>query len=211
MLEPEEGAEHLEVVTFSSAGGRRRKDNPSHAEHQFMSFFDRRVPNVSHVTSISITLSHSPCSLCAQEAQRNLADFVREQRGETSLKQRKDEGNLTLELAYDSIHTGSNPTRPSDLAALRKAGWDVRGNQDFGRGDEIVTVEQVADAVDPGPNYRARTAKAERRAAEKAEKAERRAAEKAAKAQAKAEAKAAKEQAKAEAKAERERRRKVPA
>jgi hypothetical protein len=200
LIEPEEDATEIEVVTFSSAGGRRRKDNPSHAEHQFMTFFDRRVPDASQVNSIRITLSHSPCRLCAQEAQRNLADFTREMRGETSLKQRKDAGKLTLELVYDRIHTGSTATRQSDLKALRNAGWDVSGNQDFRSADEIVTVEPVATMADPGKEYRTRKLTAEREAREREKQAE-----------LEAVAKAEKARLKEAEKAKRPRRRKVKA
>ncbi len=131
IIEPGEGENVLEFVSWST-GRAMRDNNISHAERQFEHWFRLQAREnagwLRRIRRISITISLSPCQLCT-------ADLI-------SVANLAKIGNpeVDLQLTYQDIHSGSNPTRQSDIERLRANDWSVSGPA-VEAGNSTTTVE----------------------------------------------------------------------
>jgi len=134
VVEPEAGSDTLEFVSWST-GRAIRDSNISHAERQFEEWFSSQLQNnpgwVGRVQSISIDITHSPCQLCTPDL-NGVARLARSGNPE-----------VELNLVYDEIHTGNNPTRQSDIDLLERNGWNVSG--------PAIEPENSSSEVTPSP------------------------------------------------------------
>jgi hypothetical protein len=110
----------LEVFSFNTKHS-QTESNVSHAERQFVEWFDRQFMLQQRVTGIALFIERSPCGLCASQ---DLVPFARDRRHERGNKSFKDVG-VQLTLHFTEPHLGKHPTNVAHIADLGRAGWKV--------------------------------------------------------------------------------------
>ena len=115
LVKPESGSDELRVVAWNS-GEPVAGSNHSHAEQQFIHYFQQQRRLGKHVTHLQIAISHSPCPHCCGA----LASFLTRAQGVRAA--------LRYEEPYYRAPRNGRPglwTTQDDIAMLREAGWEV--------------------------------------------------------------------------------------
>jgi hypothetical protein len=116
ILEPEQGSQELQIVTWST-GSAIRGSNVSHAEQQFAEWFTDRLNDEwrRRVEHVAITLTHSPCGNCTPSLVHVMRMLMASSPGATG------------RISWADLHRGKVATTPSDVDALEEVGWIVAG------------------------------------------------------------------------------------
>ena len=120
IVPPPKGSEEITLLSWNT-GQPVKWSNVSHAEQQFISWFDARSDDLKgRVRSIVIRINVSPCAKCAGDLARMLKNL------KATLNRLDSKPQITAELVFEKVHTGVDPTTDDDLDTMREVGWKVR-------------------------------------------------------------------------------------